>query len=53
MKLIPGKRIAIFTNWNERPPTTPMNEWGFIRQDTLVALGKSATINKFKLAVAR
>ncbi len=25
-----------------------MNEWGIIVQDTLVALGKSATINKFK-----
>ncbi len=25
-----------------------MNEWGFIGQETLVALGKSATINKFK-----
>jgi len=25
-----------------------MNEWGFISQGTLVALGKSATINKFK-----
>ena len=25
-----------------------MNEWGFIGQDTLVVLGKSATINKFK-----
>jgi hypothetical protein len=28
--------------------TTPMNEWDFIDQDTLVVLGKSATINKFK-----
>jgi hypothetical protein len=28
--------------------TTPMNEWGFLGQDTLVALGKYATINKFK-----
>jgi hypothetical protein len=26
-----------------------MNEWGFIGQDTLVALGKSATMFKFKL----
>jgi hypothetical protein len=25
-----------------------MNEWGFIGQDTLVALGKSATSFKFK-----
>ena len=25
-----------------------MNEWGFLGQDTLVALGKYATINKFK-----
>jgi len=25
-----------------------MNEWGFIGYETLVALGKSATINKFK-----
>jgi hypothetical protein len=25
-----------------------MNEWGFIGQETLVALGKSATIYKFK-----
>lgn len=25
-----------------------MNEWGFIRKDALVVLGKSATINKFK-----
>jgi len=25
-----------------------MNEWGFIRNETLVALGKSATIYKFK-----
>ncbi len=28
--------------------TTPMNEWGFISYETLVALGKYATINKFK-----
>jgi hypothetical protein len=28
--------------------TKPMNEWGFIGQETLAALGKSATINKFK-----
>jgi len=26
-----------------------MNEWGFIGQDTLVALGKSATIDNFKI----
>ena len=25
-----------------------MNEWGFIGNEALVALGKSATINKFK-----
>ena len=25
-----------------------MNEWGFIGQETLVALGKSTTINKSK-----
>jgi hypothetical protein len=25
-----------------------MNEWGFIGFETLVVLGKSATINKFK-----
>ncbi len=25
-----------------------MNEWGFISNETLAALGKSATINKFK-----
>jgi len=25
-----------------------MNEWGFVDYETLVALGKSATINKFK-----
>jgi hypothetical protein len=25
-----------------------MNEWGFIGQESLVAVGKSATINKFK-----
>lgn len=29
-------------------PTKPMNEWGFIGQDTLVALGKFATSCKFK-----
>lgn len=29
-------------------PTAPMNEWGFINHDTLAALGKSVTINKFK-----
>ncbi|MEQ8238494.1 MAG: hypothetical protein RIA69_04735 [Cyclobacteriaceae bacterium] len=28
--------------------TNAMNEWGFIGQDTLVALGKSATNNRFK-----
>ena len=28
--------------------TTPMNEWGFIIYETLVALVKSATINIFK-----
>ncbi len=27
--------------------TNAMNEWGFIGQESLVALGKSATINKF------
>ena len=25
-----------------------MNEWGFIRHHTMVVLGMSATINKFK-----
>lgn len=25
-----------------------MNEWGFIGQDTLAVVGKSATINKFR-----
>ena len=25
-----------------------MNEWGFIDQDTLVGIGESSTINKFK-----
>jgi len=29
-----------------------MNEWVFIGQETLVALGKSATINKLKQGVA-
>lgn len=33
---------------NSQKLTTPMNEWGFISQDTLVSLGNSATINKFK-----
>jgi hypothetical protein len=28
--------------------TNAMNEWGFICQDTLVGIGKSATIFKFK-----
>ena len=28
--------------------TNAMNEWGLIGQESLVALGKSATINKFK-----
>jgi hypothetical protein len=28
--------------------TTPMNELGFIGQESLVVLGKSATIYKFK-----
>jgi len=28
--------------------TTPMNEWDLIGNESLVALGKSATINKFK-----
>jgi len=28
--------------------TKPMNEWGFIGIESLVALGKSATINQFK-----
>ncbi len=28
--------------------TAAMNEGAFISQETLVALGKSATINKFK-----
>jgi hypothetical protein len=32
--------------------TTPMNEWGFIGYETLVVLGKSATINKFKNGAA-
>ena len=27
--------------------TIPMNEWGFIDQDTSMALGKSATNRKF------
>ncbi len=26
-----------------------MNKWGFIGQDTLVALGKSATSDKFEI----
>ena len=26
-----------------------MNEWGFIGQESLVVLGKSATINKFEI----
>ncbi len=29
--------------------TTPMTEWGFVRCENLVALGKSATSFKFKL----
>ncbi len=29
-------------------PTDAMNEWGFIDQDTLVGVGKSATCFKFK-----
>ncbi len=29
-------------------PTNAMNEWGFIGQESLVALGKSATSFKFK-----
>lgn len=29
--------------------TKPMNEWGFIGRDTFVTLGKSATINIFKI----
>jgi len=32
--------------------TTAINEWDFIGQDTLVGLGLSATINKFKNGVA-
>jgi len=31
-----------------RTPTTAINEWGFIGQDIMVALGMSATIYKFK-----
>jgi hypothetical protein len=33
--------------------TYAMNEWGFIGQETLVVLGKSATINKFKSRPSR
>ena len=33
----------------KRMPTNAMNEWGFIGQDTLVGMGKSATSFKFKL----
>jgi len=32
----------------ERSTTNAMNEWGFIGQDSLVALAKSATSFKFK-----
>jgi hypothetical protein len=31
----------------QRPPTIPMNEWGFISYESLVALGKAATNCKF------
>ena len=36
----------------KRMSTDAMNEWGFIGWDTLVALGISATICKFKKSVA-
>ena len=32
----------------KRALTCAMNEWGFIGQDSLVALGKSATMYNFK-----
>jgi len=32
----------------ERHVTSAMNEWGFIDQDILVGIGKSATNCKFK-----
>lgn len=35
------------TRQNRRPTTIAVNEWGFINQESLLAIGKSATINKF------
>jgi len=32
---------------NKKPTTSPMNEWGFISQEILAVLGKSATMCKF------